>query len=225
MIAAERIEFDGIRNQLDTRVLDWQVDFAASSTDDKFTLVANGPGKSLAAAAVRAACDRMKVTRIVSTGFCGGLIPTLRVGDIIIANRLMQHGSGNTFSTYPLRSPAAVSGPIVSSDRVAVTVREKRSLAQEGAIAVEMEAAGVAAEAQQRGLPFHCIRVVSDTADEDMPLDFNRFRREDGRFNRTSIAMAALRRPFTRIPALRKLQRDCRVASAQLGDFIAKCTF
>jgi len=225
MIAAEKIEFDGIRNHIATRALDWNVSFAAASVDDQFALVANGPGKSLAAAGVRAACDRMPVSKVVSTGFCGGLDPRLSIGSVIIANRVLDLGSGTVYNTYPMVSPEAASGPVISSDRVAVTVEEKQNLAREGAVAVEMEAAGVAGEAQRRGLPFHCIRVVSDTAGENMPLDFNRYRDADGRFDRTAVAIAALMRPFVRIPALRTLQRNCRVASTQLGDFIAKCKF
>jgi adenosylhomocysteine nucleosidase len=187
--------------------------------------VANGPGKALAAKAVSTACDGLPITKIVSTGFCGALAPSLSIGAIVIANRVEEKGSGQVYSTSSMVSPGGVIGAIVTCDRVAVTVEEKKSLASGGAIAVEMEAAAVAAEATRRRVPFYCIRVVSDTAQENMPLDFNRYRRADGRFDRTGIAVAALLRPFTRIPALRTLQRNCRAASAQLGDFVAKCNF
>ena len=60
-----------------------------------------------------------------------------------------------------------VSGTIVSQDRVASTAAEKGELRERfGALAVEMEASGVAARAKRAGLPFCCIKVVSDRADE-----------------------------------------------------------
>lgn len=118
-----------------------------------------------------------------------------------------------------------MTGPIVSQDRVASTAADKKRLGDSGAIAVEMEAAAVATFAEQTGTPFFCIRVVSDTVEEDMPLDFNDYRTADGDFDRKAVALAALRRPFSRIPALRRLQRNCQIASESLGAFLADCRF
>jgi hypothetical protein len=86
-----------------------------------------------------------------------------------------------------------------------------------------MESAAVAAKARELGLPFHCIKVVSDTAREDMPLDFNLYRDAAGRFSRSRIAFAALGHPFTTIPALLRLDRNCRLAADKLGEFFADC--
>ena len=88
-----------------------------------------------------------------------------------------------------------------------------------------MESAAVARKAAEWGVPFRCVRAVSDTAAEDMPLDFNLYRDADGRFSRTRIALAALARPFTAIPALLRLDRNCRIAAESLGDFFADCRF
>ena len=86
-----------------------------------------------------------------------------------------------------------------------------------------MESAAVAAKAREWGVPFRCIKVVSDTAGEDMPLDFNKYRDAAGRFSRSRIALAALRRPFTTIPALLHLDANCRKAAEKLGEFLADC--
>jgi adenosylhomocysteine nucleosidase len=104
-------------------------------------------------------------------------------------------------------------------------VEEKQRLGETGAIAVEMEAAAVAAYAEECCTPFYCIRVVSDAVDDALPLDLNEYRTEDGDFDRRAIALAALRRPFRRIPALRRLQRNCQIASETLGAFLADCRF
>jgi len=81
---------------------------------------------------------------------------------------------------------------------------------------------GIAARWQ---VPFYCVRAVSDTAHEDLPLDFNLYRDRAGRFSLSKIALAAIRRPFTRIPALRRLEANCNVASESLGAFFADCRF
>ena len=72
------------------------------------------------------------------------------------------------------------------------------------------------------GVPFRCIRVVSDTAAEDMPLDFNLYRDADGRFSRAASRWPRSRRPFTAIPALLRLDRNCRIAAEKLGEFLCR---
>jgi adenosylhomocysteine nucleosidase len=180
--------------------------------------------------------QKMDVTGIINTGFCGALDPSLRVGDIVVWG----DARSSVLSPYPLHDcrgsmsllagqlgPARfTTGEISSSDRVVVTVEEKRRLREKtGAIAAEMEAGAVKKIAQQWGVPFYCIRAVSDTANEDMPLDFNLYRDRAGRFSLAKIAVAAMRRPFTRIPALKRLEANCNVASESLGAFFADCRF
>ena len=108
--------------------------------------------------------------------------------------------------------------------RVAVTPEEKNHLRAAGGSVVEMEAAAVAAVAQRAGVPFYCIRAVSDGAGEALGLDFNEFRDARGRFSRFRIAMAAVRRPSV-IPALIRLDRNCRRAAENSGAFLADCRF
>jgi nucleoside phosphorylase len=107
-----------------------------------------------------------------------------------------------------------------------VTAAEKKALREKtGAIAAEMEAGAVKKIAGDWQVPFYCVRAVSDTAHEDMPLDFNLYRDSAGRFSLPRIALAAVSRPFTRIPALQRLEANCNVASESLGAFFADCRF
>ena len=187
-------------------------------------MVANGPGSKLACAAlsddlIREVRGEGAVKAIISTGYCGALDPKLRVGDIVVSDD----------TNLALARPCA-RGRVITRDRVAVTAAEKRALREEtGAIAVDMEAAAVRSRAEALGVPYACIRVVSDTAEEDMPLDFNRYRGADGRFSRGRIALAAMARPFSVMPALLEFDRQCQRASMALGealgDLLADCRF
>jgi adenosylhomocysteine nucleosidase len=208
MVAAERREFDGVlRRAGASSTLDWPAEFAAEArlNGDCWVMIANGPGKRLVEQALE---KKIEVDGMISTGFCGALDPALRVGDIVVGR------SGSR--------PAGAE--ILCLDRVASTAAEKRELREKtGAAAVEMESAAVAGKATEWGVPFYAIRAVSDTADDDMPIDFNLYRDAEGRFSRRKIALAALSRPFTRVPALLRLDRNLKIAAQSLGDYFAHC--
>lgn len=178
---------------------------------DNWILVANGAGRDLAQQAL---ADKKDVEGIVSTGFCGALDPRLQIGDIVVS-------SGGVQSRLRFTQ-----GDVLTVDHVAVRAAEKRALRQQtGASAVEMEAAAVEAKAREWGVEYRCVKVVSDIAEEDMPLDFNRYRDAAGRFSRNRIALAAMARPFSVMPALMRLDRNCRIAAEKLGEFFADCSF
>ncbi len=184
-------------------------------------LVANGAGPVLAAEAAEEAKKKLeRIDGFVSTGYCGALDNGLKPLSIVVASEV--NGSA---VDQPAVGLDYVGGPMLSQDRVACMKEEKSRLRETGAIAVEMEAAGVAQVAREAGIPFYCIRVVTDAAWEDLPLDFNRMRDAAGRFSRTRILAAAARRPRRILPELMKLQRTSKGASLALGDFIANCRF
>lgn len=213
MVAAEAREFEGIlKRSGEARPLPWPGAAFSRETvhkNHRWVLIANGPGPRLVE---RALGWKPDVDGVLSVGFCGALDPALQIGDIVISGEV------------PKALGRCVQGDVASVDRVAVTAREKRELrAATGAAVVEMESAAVAQKAREWNLPFGCVRVVSDSAGEDLPLDFNRYRDPDGRFEKTRIALAALARPLTVLPGLMRLDRHCRQASERLGEFFANC--
>ena len=222
-IASEAGEFAGLlRHCKQVARLNWPLDFAHSANlnGQPVILAANGPGPKLAARAAEVIKEHHDLKGLVSIGFCGALNPALSACDIFVANQL--HGVAQ-----PLGVPRSETRPgkLLSIDRVAATAEEKRTLfEQTHADAIEMEAAALAAKAQQWQIPCYAIKVVTDTASETFPLDFNRLRDPEGRFSRSKIFAAALRRPSA-FPALLNLNQRCNQASQALGDFLAGTRF
>lgn len=175
--------------------------------------VANGPGPQLAAAAVRVGFDA-----VLSAGICGALDPALRVGDIVVANAV----NGIPIAVANGPEPKRVAN-IASLDRVIGTVEEKKELFRSGAVAIEMEAAGVLQRAQELGMPCFCVKAVSDVADEAFALDLNAARDRSGRFSVARILGQAVRRPVTVGPELLRLRRNSARAAKALGDFLEHC--
>lgn len=223
-VAAEAREFAGIlRRASRVEKLSWPLQFArrAEMNGRPIVMLANGPGPRLAGAAAREAGARLqKVDGFVSTGYCGALDNGLRTLSIVVASEV--NGSP---ALEPATELVYAAGAMLSRDAVVCTVEEKSRLRETGAIAVEMEAAGIEPVARKMGVPFYCVRVVTDAASEALALDFNQVRDRNGRFSRARILAAACRRPGRILPELMKLARTSKSASIALGDFIANCRF
>jgi nucleoside phosphorylase len=227
LIAAEAREFSGLvqfcRN---VKPLQWPV-YSARSADlngREVLLVANGAGRRRAAQGVDVASSMGKLDLICNMGFCGALESGMAIGDIFVAERV-QTGVAEYAAVKPLSNRPYHTGLLASIDRVAQTAEEKGGLRARGASAVEMEAAGVAAKAAELGVPFYCVRSVTDLAHETFGLDFNAALRPDGRFDTMRLIAASCRRPLSLLPELLRLGKRCRTASRTLGEFVADCRF
>lgn len=229
LVAADRREFAGIlRHSKKLCIFQWSLDFAckAEFCGREVLLVANGPGPALVTRAVEVASNRSQFDLLVSVGLCGGLAPDLAASEIFVARVVQDAVGGEVFEcVLPASAPPYECGCVISQDRVAVTLAEKRALRANGADVVEMEAGAVARQAVLLGMPFACVRVISDTADEDFTLDLNTMRTADGHFSQIRIVMAALTRPVRLVPELLRLQRRSKQAALALGDFLANCRF
>ena len=238
VVAAERREFRGIlRNCGPVKELSWPVAYAVAAELNgmKYVFAANGPGPRLAGKVLEVAevdagkaGSKVLIGAVISTGFCGGLDPQLALGDIVEATSVFDVDTGRQYASRAVSTSASrVRGIVLSEDRVATTVEEKTKLraVNHNAAGIEMEAAAVARGAEARGIPFYCVRVVSDRACDAFPFDMNGMRDAEGRFDLMRIAGKALLKPWSRIPGLLKIDRDCRVAEEKLGAFFANCRF
>jgi nucleoside phosphorylase len=207
-IAAEPREFDGARRHWSSvKMLSLPVHWSCTATwkSKKIVAIANGAGSRRAAMAESVAPYRV----LCNIGFCGALDGALHVGDIVVADGWLT----------PRSTGRCVMGRIASIDHIAQTVEEKQRLRAAGAIAVEMESAGL------ENVPGYCIKSVSDLADETFANDFNAVLKPDGRISIPHVLMNACLRPFSRFPELMRLRKRSKIAADSLGDFLESCEF
>ena len=227
LVAADSMEFTGVLEHAGgVDAVRLPVDWARSAKlgDHMILMAANGAGNARAAAAVDAAIPAFHPEAVVSAGFCGALDPDLDIAAVVVGSRIS--AADRRYPALPVTSafPHRV-GTICSIDHVAQTAGEKKQLRASGAAAVEMEAAGVAARAQSHGLPFYCVRAVTDLAGENMANDFNAALRPDGHFGTMHILGNCVRHPMDRLPELIRLRKRCARASRTLGEFLVDCRF
>jgi hypothetical protein len=105
---------------------------------------------------------------------------------------------------------------------VATTVAEKKLLWETtGADAVEMESQIIRAICRAHQIPSATIRVISDAAHENLPLDFNALLTADQELNYGKLILALLGSPG-KIPAILRLQRQTQLAAKNLASVLSK---
>ena len=154
---------------------------------------------------------------VLTCGFAGGLDPTLTAGEVVWATD--DEGLRRKLSGTGLKPVK-----FFCAQRIATTRREKAELRRTtGADAVEMESEVIHAVCRTRGISCATVRVISDTAHEDLPLDFNQLSKTDLSLDYPKLLWAIAKSPG-RIPALLRLQRNSSFAAHRLAEVLATVT-
>jgi len=157
---------------------------------------------------------------VLTCGFAGGLNPALKLGDVVF-----QIGNQELEFENELVAAGARPAKFICVDRIATTVAEKQALrAETGADVVEMESAAIQVVCAERGIPCVTVRVISDTANEDLPLDFNALAKLDKSLDFGKLAWAIAKSPG-KIGALMQLQKKTSFAAKQLAAVLEKIVF
>lgn len=156
---------------------------------DDVVLVCGGIGAEAGRRATGAVIALYSPRIVYSAGFAGALEPALRVGDVVLPHRVVNAGDGSSVTLDQ------GDGVLVSFASVA-GARQKNKLRESFcALAVDMEAAGVARAAETRGVEFRVIKVISDEAGFELP-PMEQFVDSQGRFLELRFALFAAVRPW-----------------------------
>ena len=178
-------------------------------------VIVTGMGETNTRRAVMPLLESLKPGRVLTCGFAGGLNPALGLNAVLFET---------TDADLPLRLRAAGAqeGQFHCQGRIAVTVAEKTALRQATAAdAVEMESAVIHELCRERGIPCATVRVISDVATENFPLDFNALTTADQRLHVGKLMVALLCAPW-KVPSLMRLQRQTHAAAVKLAEVLVR---
>jgi hopanoid-associated phosphorylase len=149
--------------------------------------IAAGPGKAVICSssdpqqlrALLTVFDPSTIRGVISFGVAGGLDPSLKSGDVVVATEVTA-GDARWFAGLSLAEDQIaalamggrriVRGGLAGVEEVVVAQAGKAALRSEtGAAAVDMESHIAAAYATEAGLPFAALRVISDPASRALP--------------------------------------------------------
>jgi len=159
-------------------------------------------GKVFSSLTASTLLEKFGCTKLLFSGVAGAINPELKIGDLIIADKLCQHDLdisifGHDFGFVPegakfvetdatLREVAKevakanglslIEGTIATGDQFVASNERKEFIAKNfQADALEMEGASVAVVCDALNVPFFVLRAISDTANDDAEMDFDAF--------------------------------------------------
>ena len=177
--------------------------------------IAAGPGMAVICSssdpqqlrALLTVLDPTTIRGVISFGVAGGLDPTLKSGDVVVATEVMAGDArwlaGLTLNEDLIASVALggrriVRGRLAGAEEVVVARHVKAALHSEtGAAAVDMESHIAADYAAKAGLPFAALRVVSDPAHRALPSSAMAAIKPNGDIDLRKIMRSVVRNPMT----------------------------
>jgi adenosylhomocysteine nucleosidase len=176
--------------------------------------IAAGPGMTVICSssdpkqlrALLATFDPSTIRGVISFGVAGGLCPSLKSGDVVVATEVMAGDSrwlaGLALSEELITGAGlgrrVVHGGLAGVEEVVAAQAGKAALHLEtGAVAVDMESHIAAAYAAEAGLPFAALRVVSDPADRALPALAMAAIKPNGDIDLRKVLRSVARNPLT----------------------------
>jgi adenosylhomocysteine nucleosidase len=197
-------------------------------------LVETGIGRLRAERAVAHVLDSSAFTVVLSVGFGGALCNGFGIGDVVVCRALCADvapagelldldgkllGLCRRVGGELHQLVKIVEGTCVTVGLPVCRVQRRVELARDyDAGLVDMESYWIGRIALARGLPFLCIRCVSDSAEQELPA-FDRMMTREGKWRVGATASHFLRNPWN-VGRLARLRAQERVAGRQLTVFL-----
>jgi adenosylhomocysteine nucleosidase len=177
--------------------------------------IAAGPGMAVICSssdpqqlrALLSVFDPSTIRGVISFGVAGGLDPSLRSGDVVVATEVIEGDARwlaglalneELFESVALGRRRVVRGSLAGAEAVVQGESCKAALHLEtGAVAVDMESHIAAAYAAEAGLPFAALRVISDPAGRALPELARVAIQPDGKIDLRKILRGVVRNPRT----------------------------
>ena len=207
IIGAMHVEVETIKSLMENKTAEkiGGVEFVKGTLHGKDIVIAVcGIGKVAAAMCTQIMILKYSPDRIINTGVGGSLSTKLAIGDIAVAESLVQHDmdtsplgdpigliSGLNMVNIPadkavadlllegiktLENVKGLSGVIASGDQFISSDEKKKFITENfNAIVCEMEGASIAQVCYSNGVPFGVVRAVSDCADGSSHMDYGEF--------------------------------------------------
>jgi adenosylhomocysteine nucleosidase len=178
-----------------------------------------GIGTALATAAAERLLGLGTFDHVMVVGIAGGVGPSVKIGDIVIPEVVVNGQGGSEFHPAAIDAPLP-RGTIVTSDDFIVDPDRLALLIAAGVIAVDMETGSVAAVCAERGVPWSTVRAISDRAEEG-DVEMVKLAKPDGTPDGAAVARYFAKHPG-RVPYMLKVGRGAMLAAKNAATTAAR---
>jgi adenosylhomocysteine nucleosidase len=156
-------------------------------------------------------------TFVLLAGFSGALQSGLTIGDLVLATDVIDAHGNSWPASCPFQGGSLFTrSRILTTNSLVSEPSKKQTLGRVfAAVAVDMESATAAQICQEQGMPFGCLRSISDTSDTELSPALVQLLRA-GRPSPAAVLATVVRRPAL-LGELRSLARDTRIAARRLS--------
>ena len=158
-------------------------------------LARTGMGKNCALSAFDEILKTVRPSLVLSIGYAGGLGFKLKIGDLVIADSIIELSSNNSYVNKHAVSQQQLAllekldlpknilihrGTLITVNQVICDSVVKKELGSRyNALAVDMETSALITHATKKKIPFISIRSISDTVEQSL-VDMSSFISDDG---------------------------------------------
>jgi adenosylhomocysteine nucleosidase len=189
----------------------------------RIAVVESGPGCARARRAAAALMEAHAPRWIVSTGFCGALTPALKIGDIVVANEVVNVAGEKLAIDLQMTSDPANGlhvGRTLTVDHIVRTIVEKQNLAEAtGSLAVDMETYAITQLCHDQKVRCMAVRAVSDDVSVDLPSEVLSLMGETGTVRVGAVIGALWKRPGS-YKDMWRMRENAMVAAGRLAGFL-----
>ena len=183
--------------------------------------VQTGIGVRLAARAVERVLASAAIDHVVVVGVAGGIGASVSIGDLVVPDVVVDLDTGARFRPAPLGDTPA-RGALLTADGLLTDPALFARFDREGAVAIDMETAAVAASCERRALPWSVFRAISDhTSDGTIDPAVFAMTGPDGEAKPGAVARFLITQPW-RIPQLVHLARGLKLATQTAASACAR---
>jgi adenosylhomocysteine nucleosidase len=200
----------------------------------RIVLVRTGMGKECALDSLKKVLSKRYPALVLSIGYAGGLDSKLKVGDLVIADKIVEIDQATPFAkSFPVNSQQEdlfkmltfqkklmiYKGTLLTANQVISGSSAKQELgSSHKALAVDMETSSLIAHCIEKKIPFVSVRAISDTMEQSL-INTNSFVDSEGKISKIKAGWYAATHPHV-IKNLISLRSQSQKATANLTEFL-----
>jgi adenosylhomocysteine nucleosidase len=181
--------------------------------DEEVVATVIGIGPRSARRSTEKLLDACPADRVVMVGIAGGLAKDLGIGALVVPEACVDGDTGAEVRPTLELKGLTPKGKLHMSSVLIMDPERHAEFEAQGIVALDMETAAVGAVCDERGIPWACVRSISDRPDMGLvDVDMLAMTNADGTPNTRAALKAIARRPW-RLPKLLRLAKDSTTAA------------